>query len=73
MEITKMDIVVIFSALVTLVTACFIIYFIALGLLILFSAFVGLLVAISVLIDKIKLQAMVLKNKIKNKFLSSRK
>lgn len=68
-----MDIAVIFGALVTLITACFIIYFIALGLLILFSALVGLTVGISVLIDKIKLQAMVLKNKIKNKFLSSRK
>lgn len=68
-----MDIAVIFGALVTLITACFIIYFIALGLVILFSAFVGLLVGISVLIDKIKLQAIVLKNKIKNKFLSSRK
>lgn len=68
-----MDIVVIFGALVTLITACFIIYFIALGLVILFSAFVGLLVGISVLIDKIKLQAIVLKNKIKNKILSSRK
>lgn len=68
-----MDIAVIFGALVTLITACFIIYFIALGLLILFSAFVGLLVAISVLIDKIKLQAIVLKNKIKTKILSSRK
>jgi len=67
MEITKMDIAVIFGALVTLVTACFIIYFIALGLVILFSAFVGLLVGISVLIDKIKLQAIVLKNKIKTK------
>ena len=62
-----MDIAVIFGALVTLVTACFIIYFIALGLIILFSAFVGLLVGISVLIDKIKLQAIVLKNKIKTK------
>ena len=62
-----MDIAVIFGALVTLITACFIIYFIALGLIILFSAFVGLLVSISVLIDKIKLQAIVLKNKIKNK------
>ena len=62
-----MDIAVIFGALVTLVTACFIIYFIALGLVILFSAFVGLLVGISVLIDKIKLQAIVLKNKIKTK------
>lgn len=62
-----MDIVVIFGALVTLITACFIIYFIALGLIILFSAFVGLLVGISVLIDKIKLQAIVLKNKIKTK------
>ena len=68
-----MDIAVIFGALVTLITACFIIYFIALGLIILFSAFVGLLVGISVLIDKIKLQAIVLKNKIKNKILSSRK
>ena len=62
-----MDIVVIFGALVTLVTACFIIYFIALGLVIVFSALVGLTVGISVLIDKIKLQAIVLKNKIKNK------
>ena len=68
-----MDIAVIFGALVTLITAGFIIYFIALGLVILFSAFVGLLVAISVLIDKIKLQAIVLKNKIKNKILSFRK
>jgi hypothetical protein len=68
-----MNIVVIFGALVTLVTACFIIYFIALGLVILFSALVGLLLGISVLIDKIKLQAIVLKDKIKSKILSFRK
>ena len=68
-----MNIAVIFGALVTLVTACFIIYFIALGLVILFSALVGLLLGISVLIDKIKLQAIVLKDKIKSKILSFRK
>jgi hypothetical protein len=68
-----MDIVVIFGALVTLVTACFIIYFIALGLVILFSAFVGILAGISILIEKIELQAIVLKDKIKSKILSFRK
>ena len=68
-----MDIAVIFGALVTLITAGFIIYFIALGLIILFSALVGLTVGLSVLIEKIKLQAIFLKNKIKNKILSFRK